>query len=320
MKRCLIQQGGGTLTVSLPADWARKKQLKTGSEVSIVELRDGLFLSTNEPMKQTAVVIPITNSNCADITNILTHVYRSGFCKITFTGINESTSRSVLRTTNEKLLGFEVVRKEKNLCEVANVSEPGSEQYDVLLRRIFLIIKEVELLCLSDFSKGTFSHTEDIVDFRNQHDKLVLYCERALTKQKEHVSFSWELLVSLMHISHGYYYLYQYAAENCSKKSTLAVSLLQQLQKYYSLLYDGYYLNDIECIHKINEQKKSFQFGTCYSALRKANGTEIVVISHLRELFRLVQLASSPILSKLLARNLESPDQSIALKSPSLQE
>ena len=257
MRRRLIQQGSGTLTVSLPATWVRKQQLKTESELSIVETNNGLLFSREEPIHQFALLIPITQTNRPDVMNILTHVYRSGFDRITFTGIDESTARSVLRTTHEKLLGFEVVRKEKLVCEIANVSEPRKEQYDVLLRRIFLIIKEVHTLCLTDFSLGTFYHTNDIIDFRNQHDKLVLYLERVLTKQKHDSSSDWEILVSLMHISHGYYYLYQYASKNCSKKSTLAVSLLQQLQKYYSLLYDGYYLNDIECIHKINEQKNN---------------------------------------------------------------
>jgi len=37
MKRKLVKQGGTALTVSLPAKWAKKYDLKAGDEIDLVE-------------------------------------------------------------------------------------------------------------------------------------------------------------------------------------------------------------------------------------------------------------------------------------------
>ncbi len=301
MKRTLIKQGAGGYTIYLPKKWLGKKGLKEGQQIDVIETETGLIIESAVSEKK-ETKLEVTDENKADMYPILTHLYRRGFDTIILTGKFEEVFSEIKHIAKNLLLGFEITEIEKEHCKISNISEPSEQKYDVLLRRVFLIIKETLNIVADDFNANKFERMSEIEELKHQQDKYILFCRRILIKEKnvKTPTIEWELLTFLMHINHALYYTYKYAKENKLQKSARITELLENLHSCYDLYYNAFFKKDIKLVHKINKLKKEYQFGKCYEYLKQSRDGETVILSHLREIFRLIQIGASPILSGLI--------------------
>jgi len=157
---------------------------------------------------------------------------------------------------------------------------------------------------LEDARKNKFDNFKEIGEIRDQQDRLILFCRRLITKERAETNplLNWELLTFLMHIQHSYYYLYQYASKNKVKLSKETIDLLNDLEEYFRLYESSYFNKDLDSVNKINKLKTKYQFGECFKALEKSKGNETVILSYIREIYRLMQIGTSPILGEILEK------------------
>ncbi len=301
MERRLIKQGGGGFTIYLPKKWVDKKGLHEGDIVDVKEIDSSLIIGS-EIKGREEIIIEINEENKEDIGAILTHAYRRGFNRVILKGVDSGLARKARQVTKDLLLGFEITGKSEKEVKIENISEPTEQKYDVMLRKIFLIIKETQNMIIEDF-QHIYENWDEIEEMRKNQDKFILFCRRLLIKEKyeKEPVLEWELLTFLMHIEHAYFYLYKYAKENKVKIDKNAVELLKKLEEQFSLYQDAYFHKNIENLYKIMKQKTKFQFGKCLELIEKSKGKNAVISSYIRELFRLQQIGCSPILSKNLS-------------------
>ena len=304
MKRKIIKQGLGGYTIYLPKEWIDKKGLKAGKELDIIESDSNLIIRS-EVIQKRSKILKLTDKD--DIKVIITHLYRNGFDKIQLQDITENQLKEIKDNTTKFLLGFEMTEQSKNSCTIENISEPSEEKFEVLLRRVFLIIKETQSIIEKDFVNSKFTHLQDIEDHNHQLDKYVLFCRRIVTKEKytTNPTIMWELLTFLMHIQHAHYYLYKYATENKLKQDKNIIKLISSLKAYFGIYYEAYFKKDMMYVNEINNLKKNYQFGECIKLLESSTGKNTVIYSYLRELFRLIQIGTSPILSELIEKEIQ---------------
>ncbi len=289
--------------VSLPSKWLRENHLTKGDEIEVKEKVDELILSTKETFKEKKeITLKITQENKKNLRNILTHLYRKGFDLITLENIDSELLKEIRKITNNLLLGFEITKREEKKCVLENISEPIEQKYGVMLKKVFLIIQEMQDLILEDFSQDRFDNKNEIEETKSQQDKFILFCKRLLTKEQLNHFLEWELLTFLMHIQHSYYYLYKYAEYNKIKKNNDIIRSLKDLQNYFSLFYDSYYNKNIEFINKINNLKDTYHFGQILKLIEKSKTKDAVIFSYIREIFRLIQIGTSPILAEILEK------------------
>jgi phosphate uptake regulator len=303
MERKLIKQGGGGYTIYLPKQWVEKKKLKQGDTINVDESEHSLIIGS-EVKERKEITLEMSDKNEKDIQNILTHLYRKGFNKIIVKTSKKDLIKEIKKITNKLLLGFEVTDIKENGCIIENISEPEGGKYEVILKKVFLIISETQTTATEDFSKGKFSNFNELEEMKNNCDKFILFCRRLLIKEKyqKSINFEWELLTFLMHIEHTYYYMYKYAFENKLKPEKEHI-LLKNLEDYFALMENAYYKKDIDSIHKINSLKNEFPFGKCLKQIETSKGKNAVVYSFIRELFRLIQTGTSPILGEIFENN-----------------
>ena len=297
MKRKLVRQGAATMMISLPSKWIRANNLCKGDEIDMIEENNTLKIGAELDVKKNFEV-EIKESNRHDLQVILTHIYRRGFDKIILKGRNNDFLKEVRRINNDFLLGFELTDIQKERLVLENISEPTEQKYDVMLKKVFQTIYEAHDLVIEDFNALKFDSLQDMEDLKKQQERFVLFCRRLLVKGKSEKNdeLHWELLTFLLHIMHAYFYMYKFAAENKIPKDNDISDLLKNLREYYDLLNKAYFEKNSEAIHKINITKKNYQFGECLKAMEKSKGSETIVLSYVRELFRLIQIASSPAL------------------------
>lgn len=300
MKRKLVKQGVSTLMVSLPSKWIKANSLEKGSEVDINEKENLLIIGGNEKKaEKKEITIHLTEDNRHDIRNMLTHLYRRGFDRITIKNTNPEDITEIRKATS-LLLGFDIVDKTNDFCIIDNITEPSAEKYEVIIRRAFLIIKETHRILSEDLESGKITRFIEIEEHKRQQDKHILFCRRIITKETGRHALEWELLTFLMHIEHKYYYLYRYANDNKYRQDAQLKDLLKQLGRYFEMFYDAYFQKDIKKIHDINKARNEFYFNKCFKALERSQGKKSVMISQIAEIYRLIQVGTSPILSGLI--------------------
>lgn len=306
MRRKLVKQGAATMMISLPSKWIKEHKLEKGDEIEVEEREGKLEITTGAKAKEGKEVnIEVTKENKQDMKNVLTHAYRKGVTKIIIKGENREIRKDVRLTTSDLLLGFEITELNPNKIVIENISEPSEAKYDVILKKTFQIIQETQDLIINDFENNSLKNLQEIDDLKNQQDRFVLFCRRLLSKgvSGKDPLLEWELLTFLMHIEHRYYSLYEYASKDKITKDLEIISLLKSLKQYFSLYESAYWNKNINSIHKINDLKKEFYFGKCLKSLEKSKGKNIIILAYIREIFRIIQIGTSPILASLLEKS-----------------
>lgn len=302
MKRKLVKQGAATMMISLPSKWIKANKLGKGDEIDLEEENGQLIVGAEIKEGKKEINIKLNDENKKDIKNLLTHIYRRGFDKVILDGNHKESLKEIKNVTSELLLGFEITQIEKDKIIIENISEPTEQKYDIMFKKTFQIIKETQDIVNEDFEKNKFNNFEDIDDLKKQQDRFILFCRRLLTKGNtgKNQALHWELLIFLMHIQHRYWYLYDYVVKNKINQNKEIISLLNALKEHFNFYETAYFNQDINSIHKINKMKKEYYLGRCLKALEKSKGKENVVLAYIREIFRIMQIGTSPILSEIL--------------------
>ena len=290
------------MMISLPSKWIQANKLGKGDEIDLTEENNKLIVGAEIKRGKKEIQIELNEENKQDIGNLLTHIYRRGFDKVILNGEYKGVLREVREKTEGLLLGFEITSVGKDNLVIENISEPTEQKYDIMLQKTFQIIKETQKIIEEDYEKNKFQNFQDITDLRKQQDRFILFCRRLLSKRNtgKNQSLHWELLIFLMHIQHRYWYLYQYLSKNKIEKSKQVKELLDALVHYFGLYENAYFDKNIGAVHKINKMKKEYYMGKCLHALEKSKGKNNVVLAYIREIFRIMQIGTSPILSEIL--------------------
>lgn len=301
MKRKLVKQGAATMMISLPSKWIKENKLDKGDEVDLIEKNNTIIIGSSEIKKESAK-IKITPENNKYIGNLLTQAYRKGFDKIILIGDHKNISKEIRDTVTFSMLGFEITSSKEGELAIENISEPTEQRYEIIIKKVFTIIKETIEIISEDVKKGVFNNITDISDLRKQHDRFTLFCRRLISKGKsDRNSVSeWEILTFLMHIEHKYYYLYQYLQSNKIKTTKEMTELLSVQTEGLDLLQIAYFDHKLEAISKLYDLRDKYYFGKCIQFLEKSSAKNSIVISELREIIRLIQIGASPIASEII--------------------
>lgn len=302
MERKLIKQGGGGYTIYLPKKWIDRKGLKGKDIVDLIELDNALMIKSSIKGKKTSFV-KIEEETKKNLKEIVTFLYRTGFDEFTLENVDEKSISEIQKITKNLLLGFEITKKDSSSVTLENISEPTDQKYDVIIRRIFLIIREMFEICDKSGKDVSWKKTEEIEEMRNQVDKFVLFCRRTIMKEmyEKNPVFGWELLNFFALTGHSINYLYDFASENKIKTGDTFLMLVEALIKQFDLLYNAYYSKNIGLLYKVSAYRGTHLFGKCTQYIEKAKGKEAVIASYIRELVRLMQIGINPILAELIS-------------------
>ena len=306
MKRKLIKQGGGGYTFYVPKHWVKERGLKAGEEIDVEEINTKLVISSGSKTKS-KIKIKLEDNSKHYIYVKLSHAYRMGFDRMILSYDDPETIKKITQVVADNLLGFEVIQKEKNSCIIENVTEPTGEKFSVLLRRIFLQIKETYQAIKEDFTENKKEKWEEIKEIRKSLDKHIFFCRRVISKKVnigENSILHWELLTFLMHIHHSYYYMYEhYFKEQKGKINKKTLAILSELEDFFNKYYKSYFEKKETYIDKNRKQKQKL-FEEIFKELNNPNNKDKVTLAYLKKIVRLIQIGGSPIRALLASEHL----------------
>jgi len=251
MKRKIVKQGAATLMISLPSKWARKLGLKKGDEVDIEEQENSLLVSLNGGKTKLETEISLTGMAESSIRTIMTNAYRTGYDRIKVNFSNEEQFKVLQDTIRTRLLGFDVIKKEKNSCVVENITEPSSEQFDNLLQKVFMNIDELFEISMQRLKGG-----KPVSDYKDTEARIQQYdnfCRRVMAKKSERKSqLFWTFLALVVHGQRDLYHLNKYL-DRAKEKDKDALGLLADSKAIFDMIVDAYAKKSIQILEQVHE-------------------------------------------------------------------
>lgn len=242
MRRKIVMNGPSSLTVTLPSQWTKEHNLNKGDEIDIIETDDGLLIRPvgNTPaIKKTALYLDDIGKEM--YTDILLALHNIGYDEIKINCKCEKTTKDINSYLNKMQLGFEIMKPKKHGFIIQNISNPSSEQFHNLYRKIFRIAIEYArkvqdiLEDRHNLTMSTFLHEESIRKISN-------YCRRIIMIDNKRKSpYEYTIIENLCAISSSITKLLE-DARNCDnlpeKFSSAYGKIIDYLVEAYNLHYN----------------------------------------------------------------------------------
>ena len=162
IKRKIVLHGSSTLTISLPANWTKKFNVKKGDELNLEEFGKELRINTEKEFDSEKKQIDIGHFNRLGKT-YLTSLYRQGYNEIDLNYKNSNYIKTIQEILSKEITGFEIIKQSSNSCLIKDLTGHNKNEFDNVLRRIWLLIIDLSKESLSAFRK------KDIVKLREMY-------------------------------------------------------------------------------------------------------------------------------------------------------
>jgi len=208
MKRSIVKQGPSTLMVSIPMKWVKKYNLKKGMQVEIEEKGRNLEISTTSKLEPKKKNISLLNSNNGYIWREMSAAYLSGYDEIRIEYQDAKSYEFIEKQVLSSFIGFETVEHGKNHCILKQILEEKPEEFETLMRRIFLTLLHASEQFLSILETG--ENLKSIFPLERTNNRQTYYLRRILTKEgfkkEEKTTFASILVFLLEQLMNEYKY------------------------------------------------------------------------------------------------------------------
>lgn len=235
MRRKIIKLGEATLVTSLPSKWAKMYGLKQGDELEIDEKENKLIIATKREFATEKAVLDITN--IASLINYgIMALYLKGIDELVIKSDDPSLIGKLQERPLKELIGYEIIEQGKNHCTIKDISGSMEMDYDVLLKRVFLLINSMA----DEMEKAVESKSTDLghipsIDFNA--NRFAFLCLRKLNKQgyKGNVETSvyYFLILTLERIGDLYSDSADYITKNKIVLSKESIDMLKKVNLLY---------------------------------------------------------------------------------------
>lgn len=304
MKRKLIKQGKSALTITLPSKWVEKNNLNAGDEIEVME-KDNILSFSQLGLKEEKKEIEIALKSDYEtyIRLMITAAYRMGFDVINVNFGTEKQFSMLQKAISERLIGYEITEKKQNLCKIESIAEPPEDKVDVIVKRIFYIIKDTSNTLLEFLKNKSHLDLGYIEKQTHKQDQYSFFCRRTLSKKgfEEKSHSKWMLLSYLNLMQHGYFRVIDYIVKKKIKLSRRFIELLERANNYFSLFLEAYFKKDITAFSRIDEIGETLIYKHCYKLFEE--NKEGVAVYHLSEVIRYIYLCSIPAMAIFMSYN-----------------
>jgi phosphate uptake regulator len=297
-KRKLVKQGRFTMMISLPSKWIKENSLEKGDEINLVEKGNSLIIGLEEEKEKKTTQINFSSLTESSIRTLITNAYRRGTDKITVNFNDEKQFIILQEVINSRLIGFEIIKKQGNSCIVENITEPSSDQFDNLLKKMFMNIGD-----LFDITKTRFEGKKPEEDYNQVEQRIQKYdnfCRRVISKKRLFSNKSelfWTFLTLIIHGQREIYHLNK-IINNKTKPGNKEKELLEKSSVMFNLLLEAYEKKDLEILSKMHELEKDLVYKKGYSMLKEKK--ENIIAYHLIASVRGFYQANSPLSGLIL--------------------
>jgi len=143
--RRVQRTGGGSLSITLPKDWAVSRGVKEGSTISILDHGDGTLSLVPEGVEAERPSAEISMENSPTVTRDVIGGYLLGFDTLTLQSSSpfRPEELKVVRQTVRRLAGAEIVDEQPRRVVVKVLLDPRAVEPEIVLRRESALVERM---------------------------------------------------------------------------------------------------------------------------------------------------------------------------------
>jgi bifunctional DNA-binding transcriptional regulator/antitoxin component of YhaV-PrlF toxin-antitoxin module len=252
MKRKVIPQGLGGLTLYLPKKWAKKKNLKPGDEVDISESRNNLIISLEKYKKQDSTIeLDLRGESKYYSFMIMISAYIAGFDTLIVK--YEKREKDLTNWSKRALIGFEVFKTKENVYSIETVSEPNIGNFENIIRRKLFIIKEM----FSKIGEG------DLLEEADKVRQYEYFLKRSISKglfSELEDKFMWEFVGNLSMVALFIYHLNQNIEKYKLKLDDSSKEMIDEIKDLFELLRLTYFTKNAKNLSELHRRGKDLMY------------------------------------------------------------
>ena len=235
MLRKVIQISDKTLVLSLPAEWTKKYNISKGDSLEVQERDSFLITSSSENLSPSKVSIDISGISPKAIKRVLGGAFKSGYDEIELRVSSKEDIDAVKKTLSISIKTFEILGQTDTSLILKNLAEIRYDEFDQMLRRIFLLL----LKSMQDtVSANSQDDLDAIIETDLEINNCADYCRRILNK-KGYAVFAktpavYYIVEQLEKIGD---LIRDFAKENNKKDFKIYSEVAQFLRDFYELYY-----------------------------------------------------------------------------------
>lgn len=187
MKRRVIQIANSTQLISLPRKWSQQFNIKKGDELEVEEEGNKIIIGTEKTQEPGNIEVDITGADRDFLLFLIRSLYVKGYNEIKLVFNNplidhhrlgkKVTVISEVHVEMNRLTGIEVIQQRENFCILKVLSESSIKDFDVILRRLFLLVRDAG----DDLVKGAVEGDKYLVDtLEEKHDTITKFMASSL--------------------------------------------------------------------------------------------------------------------------------------------
>ena len=254
MKRRLIKQGQGGLTLTLPIDWIRKYNLSAGTEIELEDTESGLLVSKEKIKTKKEIIINLGKENKSRLRTAVSSAYRRGYDAITLK-CTEKVSLIDMTELVDSLVGFIITEQEDKKVILQNVMKDDFESVDSVINKFFQTIKYLQSVVL-DFIVNNNGDVSEIIMLKSSVLKLRDYCQRTihLNQHGQDRAFEYHALILLAE-KYSANFVELVINKNIKfDKNNLDLNHLEEINREYINLHQSWLKKDLSTALKLNEK------------------------------------------------------------------
>lgn len=298
MKRKVIQISNSTQLVSLPREWCKSNNVKKGQEMEVIEDHNRIIMSTEANPKKRSIVVDVSDLTPRLADRFLTRAYQEGYDELTIK-FDKIEFGITLQNKVRELLGFDIFEQDKGKIIVKSISKKLDVDFELSLRRAFLILMDISETCLSAFKRGDKKTLENLHYRDLELNKFCYYCLRAINQGQydEYDKYILYYIIETLEDAGDDYKKLMKVLINISPKQKIT-NIFEKTHEILRLNYEFFYKPDknsaVEAYEKLQESKELIQ-----QAIKNSSIEEIKALMIFDSILGLIYHVSTMRLDKI---------------------
>lgn len=248
------------MTVTLPKSWTEKYNVKSGDELNIEEKGRNLLLSSENQIEMQKVTIDATNFSERVARLTLSAAHKTGFDEINVIYNNTDILNVIHELIKDLYLGFSIVEQTDKRCLIKAITKDKADEFDVILRRGWLIALSMSESCYDLIKKKQFSSLKTLVPLEHYNNQFTNFCERIINKKafydEKKAPFYYVISWNLEKVCDNYKYICDRLIDNNKEVNPGILDYFLKVNSLFRGYYEVFYSFDINKIVKLNKEGK----------------------------------------------------------------
>lgn len=205
MKRKIVQQGPNTLGVSIPSKWIKRRGVKKGDEVEVIETNYNLIIgSDKKPLTEKIIHIPLSSlppgkDNKPDtylLRTIIINSLRKGYNKVKITFENPKMLPYINKIVYQ-VLGYEIIEQQALSCTIESMVDLKNTELEKYFKKFQIMIKNFSNLVSLNLLKEQDNYDEILSSFELMERHYNTICRILMNNYQEETREKMFLLLAI---------------------------------------------------------------------------------------------------------------------------